>query len=49
MLSALSDLLRAVGLPVRLADVLATPASWLVSVDDAANSVWEPFLVDDDH
>lgn len=49
MRSTLDGLLRTVGAPLRLAvGVLAAPAGWLVSFDDAANAAWEPFLTDDD-
>jgi hypothetical protein len=49
MQSTLDGLLRTVGAPLRMAaDVLAVPAGWLVSFDDAASAAWEPFLTDDD-
>lgn len=49
MQSTLNGLLRTVGAPLRLAaGVLAAPAGWLVSFDDAASAAWEPFLTDDD-
>jgi hypothetical protein len=49
MRSTLDGLLHTIGNPLRLAaGLLAAPAGWLASFDDAASAAWEPFLTDDE-